>query len=129
MLNENTRYYLGGPMSGYPEFNFPAFKAATIYLRDLGFRIFSAHEVDHGKHTGTGTQPWSDYMKGDIKMLLRCDAAIFLPGWASSKGAKVEFDISVDLGYPVYQYIGESQDMLLALMTKPMTLVTGGSKA
>jgi hypothetical protein len=34
-----TRAYIAGPMTGLPEFNFPAFHAAAASLRARGFEV------------------------------------------------------------------------------------------
>jgi hypothetical protein len=105
---EEFKWYLGGPMSGYPSFNFPAFDQACRVLREkLELTVISAHEVDHGEHTGTGTAPYEDYLRGDLMEMLKCDGLILLQGWPESKGARFEFDIAVDLRYPVMFYYSE----------------------
>lgn len=98
------KYYLSGPMTGLPEYNFPAFIKAADELRAAGIMVVGAHEVDHGVHTGAGTQPYVDYIRGDLKEELACDGIIMLPGWTKSKGASLELEIAQCLEYPVYLY-------------------------
>lgn len=101
---DRTRtWYLSGPMSGYPEFNFPAFERAANMLRQVT-TVVSAHEVDHGIHTGAGTQPYVEYLRGDLMELLRCNGIILLKGWPKSKGARLELEVAMDLEYPVWFY-------------------------
>lgn len=97
-------WYLSGPMTGYPEYNFPAFARAANLLRQVT-KIVSAHEVDHGIHTGTGSAPYDDYLKGDlIEMMQRCNGIIMLKGWTRSTGAKLEFEVASKLEWPVWFY-------------------------
>lgn len=49
--------------------------------------------------SGKGT--YNQYLKNDIKVLLDCDEAHFLPDWIDSKGAKIEHQLCLDLGIPV----------------------------
>lgn len=107
-IDQSRRWYLGGPMTGYDEFNYPAFAHAEEFLtNEWGLKIRSAHKVDM---TGVENPEWDDYMKRTVRMLLECDGAIFLQGWPQSKGARVEMDVAIDLGYPIYQFM---QDELL----------------
>lgn len=40
------RIYLAGPMTGLPEFNYPAFHAEAARLRGLGYQV--ENPADHG---------------------------------------------------------------------------------
>lgn len=100
------KYYLGGPMTGWPEYNWPAFTQAAERLRSLNFEIVSAHEIDFGEtpETRGKTKSYSEYFKTDLHTLLSCDAAIFLPRWANSRGALMEMQVAVMCGMEVYTY-------------------------
>lgn len=43
-------YYLAGPMTGLPEYNYPAFEKAVIALEEAGIKVKSPHTIDHGQH-------------------------------------------------------------------------------
>lgn len=99
--------YVAGPMTGYPEFNFPAFRAATERLRGLGYEVRSPHEADEAEHGGAAptveeAKPWAYYLKRDLAMLLECDAIAVLPGWSESRGARLEVHVAESLGMPLY---------------------------
>jgi hypothetical protein len=95
--------YLSGPMTGYPEQNYPAFARAAAALRARGLTIVSAHETFHnGAQGGDGKLAWAAYLRNDLKELLGCDGIILLPGWPQSAGAKLEFDVAVRLGCQVF---------------------------
>ncbi len=89
--------YISGPMSGHPEFNFPAFTVVAEALRELGYTVVSPHEVGDGP-------TWQACMRKDIVALMACDYIILIPGWASSKGAMLELQNAVLLGMPVYAW-------------------------
>ena len=100
---DNTSAYLAGPMSGYPEFNFPAFRDAARELVDMGLRNLY--------HTATGVppreavaKPWEDYLRDALRLMLTCDAVVVLPGWRESKGARLEVYVALELGMPVVEY-------------------------
>jgi len=98
--------YIAGPMTGYPEFNFPAFDAARDYLerdwnvispadmdRDLGF------DPDDGIVTPEFLR---DAMRRDIDAVMHVDALYALAGWEQSKGASAEVALAEWRGIPVH---------------------------
>lgn len=102
MSNEKP-YYLAGCMSGIPQFNFPAFYAATEALRAAGYGIVSPAELDDQEDKGlalksaTGapgdhpTKTWGDFLARDVKIVAdQVQGVIFLPNWQLSRGAKLE---------------------------------------
>jgi len=78
--------YIAGPMSGLPDFNYPAFNAKAAELRDQGYEVRNPAESDGG----SSGKPWEFYMRHALLMLLECDEIHFLPGWSESRGASVE---------------------------------------
>lgn len=99
------KYYLAGPMSGLPQFNFPAFYAAAKVLRDTGLEIVSPAELDDAEDKGAAMsspdgdpdnraivkKTWGDFLARDVKLIAdQCDGIIFLPGWEKSRGARLE---------------------------------------
>lgn len=98
--------YLGGPMTGIPDFNYPLFKEVAEWLRfpTRGYEVRCPAEIDGGNQVleGGEVQPWKYYMRHALRMLLECDSIALLPGWEKSKGARRELDIALDLEYDVY---------------------------
>lgn len=92
------RVYVSGPMTGYEEFNYPAFHKASRQLREAGYEVTSPAEVCPAADGLT----WVDYLRADIKALCDCDAVGTLPGWEKSKGATLEVHIARELGFPVH---------------------------
>lgn len=89
------RIYLGGPMTGLPELNFPAFAAMTTNLREAGHAVTNPAELNPDGGT------WNDCMRRDIAALMDCDTVATLPGWEHSKGARLEVLIAERLGMTV----------------------------
>jgi hypothetical protein len=90
------RIYISGPMTGLPEFNFPAFHAAAATLRNSGHEAVNPAEIN----AETGGD-WHYYLKADIKALCDCNALALLPGWQNSKGAHLELHIAHRLGLEI----------------------------
>lgn len=100
------RWYIAGPMSGLPDLNFPAFHAAAARLRRAGFDVVNPAEVSPDT-----AMPWSDCMRRDIAELVKCDGIVLLPGWESSRGARLEHFIGTQLGLrvvPIHDLLEEA---------------------
>lgn len=98
------KIYLAGPMTGLPEFNFPAFHAAAADLRALGHVVSSPAELP--PDIGTD-RPWSFYMRRGLGMLLECEAIVLLSGWAESRGASLELTVAKALGMQCGHYYSQ----------------------
>jgi len=92
------RCYIAGPMTGYPELNFPAFHAAAARLRDLGIDAVNPAEINPDKGMS-----WKACMRTDIAALVTCDAIHLLEGWHRSKGATLEAHIAERLELEVIE--------------------------
>lgn len=91
------RVYIGGPMTGLPEFNYPVFNAVAAQLRAEGREVVNPAEQDSGS---TG-KPWDFYMRLALRGLLDCDEIMLLPGWEHSRGARLEHQVARELGMKV----------------------------
>ena len=92
--------YLAGPMRGRPDNNYPAFHAAAKILREAGWTILSPAETSE-KHPKWG---FPQYMSLDIKMVLKADTIILLPGWEQSQGALAELHVAEVTGKKRLRY-------------------------
>lgn len=88
-----TRVYIAGPMTGLPEFNYPAFHAAAQRLRALGFHV--ENPAENPEPPG---KTWAGYMRLAIAQLVTCDTVALLPGWRASRGARLEHFLAGILG-------------------------------
>ena len=93
------RIYLSGPMTGRPEFNFPAFHAAADVLRSKGLSVTNPAEIKP-----EGEPSWSSCMRADLKAMLDCCTVALLPGWEDSKGANIEARLAIQLGMRVVEF-------------------------
>jgi hypothetical protein len=91
-----NRLYLAGPMTGFEDFNFPAFNKMSADLRARGYTV--ENPAEHGV---VADAEWADYMAYDLTRLGLCGMIALLPGWESSEGAKLEVQIAHRLGMRV----------------------------
>jgi hypothetical protein len=89
------RIYLADPMTGLPEYNYPAFHVEAAQLRALGYHGENPAEPPPEQHS------WEAYMRQAIRQMLTCDIAAFLFGWAESRGALLERYIAHQVGLAV----------------------------
>jgi hypothetical protein len=94
LRDEMKRIYIAGPMSGMPDFNYPAFHAEAARLRALGLHVESPAENPR-------QESWEAYMKASIRQMLTCDAVLLLPGWENSRGAGIEYRLAVTVGMEI----------------------------
>ena len=87
---------LAGPMSGLPQFNYPAFGHAAVTLRGLGYAVLNPADNPLPPCGGT----WQGWMRAAITQLVQADAVAFLPGWELSAGATLERDLAHRLAMP-----------------------------
>ncbi len=109
-LDKNIVWYLAGPMRGLPQCNFPQFIEATKVLRDWGYTIVSPAEMDSpatqadalacvaGEDRATyGGETVGQILSRDVLVVAdRVGGIIFLPGWWSSRGARLEAHVALD---------------------------------
>lgn len=91
--------YLSGPMKGLPNFNYPAFNAAALRLREWGYTVLNPAENFGGDMYHPGGRP--AYMRLDFKHVMESDAVAVLPGWRKSRGAQAEVLIATELELPI----------------------------
>lgn len=112
--------YTAGPMSGIPQFNFPAFDEAAARLRRLGYEVVSPAELDSpesraaalasedgdpAEYASTTGETWGDLLARDVKIVAdEVDVVAVLPGWQSSRGARLETYVARLCGKPVVEY-------------------------
>lgn len=124
------RLYLAGPMSGIEQFNFPAFYEAAETLRAAGHDIVSPAEMDAddgidgeamASEDGDASKlslTWAELLARDVMILgdeteTAVDGIVFLPGWISSRGARLEaFTALLSRKYHFFDYVQSTGGMM-----------------
>lgn len=131
------KFYVAGPMRGYPQFNFPAFDAAAALLRSQGHEVFNPADRDRDEHgDGIADNPTGDEGKAaedhgfslrdaladDTRYICQeADGIYMLDGWEASKGAAAERALALALGHTVVYQTPQSGEVRT-------TSATGGQK-
>lgn len=87
--------YVSGPMSDYPDANYPAFYRAAAMLETAGYMVLNP------AHVGDPGMGYAELIKKDLHLLLESDAVAVLEGWWASRGASVEVSVAGILEMPV----------------------------
>jgi hypothetical protein len=104
--------YVAGPMTGLPEFNFPAFDRAAETLAGQGHTVLNPAQMDRD----VGFDPLStpvdnaflrDALRRDLSAICDADAIAMLPGWERSGGARIEWMLAAHLGLEII-YLSEN---------------------
>lgn len=77
--------YIAGPMTGYPDYNRPAFDAKAAELRAKGHRVLNPADIKP-------MPEYSNYWPINKAMLDGSDAIYLLNGWEASPGTRKEFN-------------------------------------
>lgn len=96
-----TTLYVAGPMTGLPDFNYPAFNTAAHTLRAAGYDVLNPTQ---GRATPTEDEDgmtWADYMRLALVLVTQSDGIALLPDWQNSRGARLEVDVARALGMQV----------------------------
>lgn len=117
------KIYIAGPMSGYKEFNFPAFFAAEEKFKAKGWEVFNPANKSNEKavvaHSSFGegddvkliASGWSfrDAFKWDTDKVIDADAIYMLKGWEASPGARGEHGVAIAMKskHPEYEIMYE----------------------
>jgi hypothetical protein len=131
-----SKVYLAGPMTGYPQFNFPAFDKVAAELRSMGdvFEVVSPAELDDPKSRAAALQSewgdpaeyarltgltWADFLSRDVKLIADggFDSIVCLPGWERSRGARLETFVGHLCGVRIFAYKDGGHIVPLDVMT------------
>lgn len=119
-IREPLRLYVAGPMTGLPQFNYPAFDAAAKDLRSRGHDVVSPAEMDDPEaralalaspdgdiaaFENASGKTWGDLLARDVKIVAdEVDGVAVLDGWERSRGARLEVFVARLTGKQVLAY-------------------------
>lgn len=90
-----SKVYISGPMTGYPEYNRPAFAEAAQAIKARGWEPANpARDI-----IVKGEAAWDTYMRYAITLMMQCDGIYMLDNWQYSRGATIEYQLAMSLGF------------------------------
>ena len=92
---EIKRLYIAGPMSGYPENNYPLFNQAAKDLLAAGYEVVNPAGV-HLERCH-----YVDLLREDLRVMLECHGVAVLESWWESTGARNEVQVAGLLRMPI----------------------------
>ena len=107
MMQHNT-IYIAGPMTGLPNYNYPAFHSLAARLRARGLVVVNPAELFQPEEQGLR---WEYYMHRAISALLTCDSIIVMRGSGKSRGACLELIIAKSLHFRVSHDDGQTWEI------------------
>jgi Domain of unknown function (DUF4406) len=139
------KVYIAGPMSGLPAFNYPAFFGLAKELRLMVLEpkvhlevvspaefpdehlgaILSSPDGDPSTLGALTGMTWGDYVSRALKVVADepgLDAIITLPGWETSRGARIETFIGHVRGLKIVDY-HRTYDGRLSLHEHPRSVL------
>lgn len=99
--DKHTVLYIAGPMSGYPENNYPLFNSVESMLVGAGYDV--VNPASFGTHPGARVH-YVDLIREDLRAMLDCHGVAVLDGWWESGGARNEVNVAGILKMPVRPY-------------------------
>lgn len=99
-------WYIAGPMTWRPQFNFPLFDRVAREMREAGYTVISPAELDDpavrvvalesadgdpDPYQRATRSTWADYLSRDVKIITeQVTGIVLLPEWRISRGARLE---------------------------------------
>lgn len=115
MDRDSMAWYVCGPMTGIPRFNYPLFDIVTAHLRlEVESEVISPTELDSKRmqkvaresFDGSPTdmvnetgESWGDVLARDVRIIeKKVGNFALLPGWRESRGARLEVFVALLVG-------------------------------
>lgn len=109
--SEPLAIYISGGITGVKNWQDIFMAAEKDLFLHLHARLFIfnpvkiAKDLEHSFKVNVDRMPtYTEYMREDIKILVRCNTICMLPGWKRSKGARLEYRIAKILNMQILEF-------------------------
>lgn len=95
----DKKIYISGKISGLPAKEaVDKFEKAEDYLKSVypNATIVNPFKVKH-----LHDKSWENYMRYDLIEMLSCTSIYMLTNWKQSEGAKIEFNLAIELKFEI----------------------------
>jgi len=100
------KVYLSGPISGLSSDEareaFARASLATLLGGHEPINPFDIPPPPNCSCLGAEGHSWACCLRGDLAVLIECDAIYMLPGWERSHGARLELSVAAAVGLKVF---------------------------
>lgn len=107
-MSKQLVIYIAGPYRAETE------RGVVLNIRkaeDLALEVWRRGHAVLCPHKNTallgGACPDETWLRGDITLMLRCDAVLLVEGWERSSGTRAEVDAARAAGLPVFEALDE----------------------
>lgn len=112
-MTEKRTIYLSGPMKGYKDSNYPAFRLIAAQLRAAGHRVYDPSEFPHDPRTGPFPMRVA-FAAYSAFICLEADTLCLMRGWENSQGVSAELALAKNCALDVVEIGTPAHDELLA---------------
>ena len=95
------KVYLSGPMTGYPENNYPLFRSVAGELRAAGHDVYDPSEF---AWEGDVFPIGEAFLAYSAFICAEAEAIVLLPGWEESLGVSAEVALAKNCGLQIFEY-------------------------
>ena len=101
------RIFLSGPMTGYPDYNFPFFNMVATTLKECGYDVVNPVDIckKYKKEKVLSDKSvFNAMIEEQQKEERTCTDLLLLPGWELSKGVRLELKTAIEKDMHIYQW-------------------------
>lgn len=114
------RVYVSGRISGLNEDD-----VNSKFRKGMNDVIEMGHEAVNPLNNGLPkSASWGEHMVRDIEMLMSCEAIYMLHNWKESRGARIELNIAIEMGFKVI-YAAANEHTEYTAIVKAVEKATG----
>lgn len=96
--------YLSGPMKGYPDSNYPKFRAVAALLRAEGHTVYNPAEFEWCREAHSAFPLRLAFLEYCTFICQQADTIVLLPGWEKSLGVSAELALAKNCGLDILEH-------------------------